>query len=251
MPVNYVECIKNAGFDLISVANNHVNDFGYKGIQNTAKILTEAEIAFSGFRQYPYTIFEQDSIKYGFCSFAPHSGTVDLRNIEKAVEIVTMLDTMADIVIVSFHGGAEGKSHQHVTKETEYFYDYDRGNVYEFSHAVVDAGADVIFGHGPHVTRAIEVYKERLICYSLGNFCTYRRFNLSGPNGYAPMMKVYTNKSGEFLKGEIIPVFQSGDGITRIDVQKRAIKKIQELTTLDFPEKNLIINNNGTVLLKE
>lgn len=251
MPVNYVECIVNAGFDLISVANNHVNDFGYHGIQNTAKILKEAELAFSGFSEYPYTILELDSIKYGFCSFAPHSGTVDLRKIEKAVEIVAMLDTLADIVVVSFHGGAEGKSHQHVTKETEYFYDYDRGNVYEFSHAVVDAGADVIFGHGPHVTRAIEVYKERLICYSLGNFCTYRRFNLSGPNGYAPMMKVYTNKSGEFLKGQIIPVFQSGDGITRIDFQNRAIKKIKELTELDFPDNNLIINNNGTVLIKE
>lgn len=251
MPVNYVECIINAGFDLISVANNHVNDFGYYGRQNTAKVLNEAGLVFSGFTEYPYAILELDSLIYGLCSFAPHSGTVDLRDVDNAVKIVAMLDTMVDIVIVSFHGGAEGKDHEHVTRKDEFFYKDNRGNVYEFSHAVIDAGADVVFGHGPHVTRAIEVYKDRLICYSLGNFCTYRRFNLTGPNGYAPIMKVFTNKSGEFLKGQIIPIYQNGDGITRIDKEKRAIKKIQELTESDFPNNNLIITDEGIISIKE
>ena len=69
-------------------------------------------------------------------------------------------------------------------------WDQNRGSVYRFAHEVVDAGADVVFGHGPHVTRALEFYRDRLICYSLGNFATYRRFNLSGPNGIAPIVKV-------------------------------------------------------------
>ena len=60
------------------------------------------------------------------------------------------------------------KKYQHVTREREYFYGENRGNVYEFSHAMIDAGADMIFGHGPHVARAIEVYKNRFYCLQLG-----------------------------------------------------------------------------------
>ncbi len=252
MPVKYVDCIVDAGFDLLSVANNHVNDFGYEGRKNTSKILEEAGLAFSGFRGKPYTIFEDKGIKYGLCAFAPHSGTEDSRKIKEVVAVVANLDTLVDILIVSFHAGAEGKNHQNVTREKEFFFGYDRGNVYEFSHVVIDAGADIVFGHGPHVTRAIEVYNKKLICYSLGNFCTYRRFNLTGPNGYAPIMKVFVNQEGAFLKGEIIPVYQDKQiGGTKFDYQKRAIRKIKELTDADFPDHNLQINDDGIITVKK
>lgn len=250
MPLGYLDCLIDAGFDLLGVANNHVNDFGYEGRKHTAKVLKDANVTFAGFKNHKYSIYEKDGVKYGFCAFAPHSGTVDLRDTKGAVKIVEMLDSITDIVIVSFHGGAEGKNHQHVTKEKEFFYGYDRGNIYEFSHAIIDAGADVVFGHGPHVTRAIELYKDRLICYSLGNFATYRRFNLSGPNGYAPIVKVFTDKNGKFLEGKVIPIYQNSLGHTRVDPQNRAITKLQSLTKDDFPESNLIIKDNGRVTLK-
>ena len=67
---------------------------------------------------------------------------------------------------------------QRVTREREYYYGENRGNVYELAHLMVDHGADVILGHGAHVVRAIEVYNQRVIAYSLGNFLTYSRFNL-------------------------------------------------------------------------
>lgn len=251
MPVEYADCMVEAGFDLISVANNHVNDFGYEGRKNTANVLDNAGLSYAGFKDKPYTIKEINGVSYALCAFAPHSGTADLRNTAEAAKIVAKLDTIVDVVIVSFHGGAEGSKHQHVTRQKELFYGANRGNVYEFSHAVIDAGADVVFGHGPHVTRAIELYKTRLICYSLGNFATYRRFNLSGPNGIAPMVKVKTNTSGEFLTGTIIPIFQEGQGIPKLDPQKRVITKLQELTAADFPEGNLTIENNGTIRIKE
>lgn len=247
MPVNYVNCIVDAGFDLISVANNHVNDFGYHGRVHTAKVLDDAGVSFAGFINKPYTVKEINGIRYGLCAFAPHSGTADSRKITEACAIVAKLDSISDIVIVSFHAGAEGKNHQHVTRKTEYFYGYNRGNVYEFSHAVIDAGADLVFGHGPHVTRAIEMYKNRLICYSLGNFATYRRFNLSGPNGYAPIVKAYTDKTGRFLSGEIIPIYQEGQGIPKVDPEKRAVKKLIELCKTDFPESKLAISPSGSI----
>ena len=157
------------------------------------------------------------------------------------------LDSLNDIVIVSFHGGAEGKKYQHVTRKTEYFYGENRGNIYAFAHALIDAGADVVFGHGPHVTRAIEVYKERFISYSLGNFCTFARFNLQGENGIAPIMKLYTDHQGRFLKGRIIPVLQEGQGGPKIDPEGRAILKIRELTEKDFPETPLTIEETGII----
>ncbi|MDA3823192.1 MAG: CapA family protein [Bacteroidales bacterium] len=247
MPDAYLECILDAGYDVLSVANNHVNDFGLEGRISTAKLLKDAGVPFAGFRTVPSTIFEKEGVIYGFAAFAPHTGTLSLKDYEGAAEIVAGLDSICDIVIVSFHGGAEGKDYQHVPCTDEEYLGYNRGNVCKFAHTVVDAGADVIFGHGPHVIRAMELYKGRLICYSLGNFCTYARFNLSGPNGLAPIVKVYTNRDGEFLKGEIVPFYQAGEGGPRYDLQGRAITKLQNLTAVDFPETNLLIGDDGVL----
>ena len=251
MPEQFVNCLAEADFDLLSVANNHVNDFGYEGRKNTSKVLDEAGLSFAGFIDKPYTIIEKGGKKYGFAAFAPHSGTNNLLDIKKAVELISYLDSVTDIVIVSFHAGAEGKDHQHVTRETEYFYGNSRGNVYDFAHRAIDAGADVLFGHGPHVTRAVEVYKNRFIAYSLGNFCTYSRFNLSGPNGIAPLIKVFTDTTGNFLQALITPVYQEGEGIPHVDPNIRAVKKIQELTATDFPNQNLIIEDTGLIYIKQ
>jgi hypothetical protein len=123
--------------------------------------------------------------------------------------------------------------------------------VYKFSRLAIDAGADVVFGHGPHVTRAVDLYKGRFIIFSLGNFATYRRFNLKGANGFAPIMKVYVSRNGEFLKGQVIPVKQVGDGGPKLDEKGRVIKKLQQLTAQDFPESKLVIRSNGTIEAKK
>jgi poly-gamma-glutamate capsule biosynthesis protein CapA/YwtB (metallophosphatase superfamily) len=250
MPDSYLDCILNAGYNLLSVANNHVNDFGYEGRVSTSRLLEEAGVAFAGFQSRPSAIFEIEGVKYGFAAFAPNIGTVDLKDYAGAAAIVAGLDSVCDIVIVSFHGGAEGRDYQHTPCTDEEYLGFNRGNVCKFAHTVVDAGADVVFGHGPHVTRAMELYNDRLICYSLGNFCTYARFNLSGPNGVAPIVKVFTDRTGRFLGGEIIPVYQAGEGGPRIDTQMRAVKYARELSAADFPESKLIIDDNGKLRVK-
>ncbi len=250
MPDTTLECILDAGYDVLSVANNHVNDFGYAGRMNTAKLLVEAGVPFAGFREYPSAQFEMNGVTYGFAAFSPHSGTLSLKDYDGAAEIVRQLDAECDIVIVSFHGGAEGRDHQHVPCTDEEYLGYNRGNVCKFAHAVVDAGADVVFGHGPHVIRGMELYNDRLICYSLGNFCTYARFNLSGPNGLAPIVKVFTGTDGSFRGGEVIPVRQPGEGGPVLDPSNMAIRKLQELTRADFPDSGLIIEDNGKISAK-
>ena len=248
MPDEYLDCILDAGYNLLSVANNHVNDFGTGGRLNTARLLEEAGVPFAGFVEKPSTTFEVDGVKYGFAAFAPNLGTADITDYAGAARIVAGLDSICDIVIVSFHGGAEGRDYQHVPCTDEVYLGHNRGNVCRFAHAVVDAGADVVFGHGPHVTRAMELYKDRLICYSLGNFCTYARFNLSGPNGYAPIVKVHTNRKGEFLGGKVIPVYQPGSGGPRIDAGNHAVRLLRELTEADFPDTELRILEDGTLI---
>jgi len=247
MPEKFANCFVEAGFDVLSIGNNHVGDLGEYGRKNTVKVLTDKRMHFAGLSTHPYTIFEKDGIKYGFTAFAPNQGTNRITNLKNAKKIVAMLDSLSDIVIVSFHGGAEGSKYQHVTRKTETFLGQNRGNVYEFAHLVIDAGADIVFGHGPHVTRAIDIYKNRFITYSMGNFATYKRFNLSGANGLAPIIKVFVDKQGVFHEAKVYSVNQyDGKGPT-LDPQNRALKKIQQLTKADFPELKVDISNDGLI----
>lgn len=253
MPTSFAKCITDAGFNLLSVANNHVGDFGDQGRKSTVETLTKNKINFAGLADHcPSTTFTIDGIKYGFCAFAPNRGTVDIKDVPAAQALVRKLAAECDIVIVSFHGGAEGSKYQHVTRKTETFIGENRGNVYEFAHKMIDAGADILLGHGPHVTRAIEVYKDRFITYSMGNFCTYDKVNISGVNGLAPIFKIYTDKQGKFLKGELVSTYQEKFQPVKIDEQKRVLKVVQNLTATDFPEmKNIMaIEDNGEIRVK-
>lgn len=247
-PSGYVDNLVCAGFDVMSLANNHAGDFGEVGRVSSMRTLDSAGIAYGGQLSKPYTTFVRDSITYGFVAFAPNSGCVDLNDVDRAVGIIHHLDSVSDIVIVSFHGGAEGAQHQHVPRTDEIFYGENRGNVYSLARIWIDAGADIVFGHGPHVTRAIDVYHNRFIAYSLGNFCTYRGINISGVNGLAPVLKVSVNTKGEFLGGRIIPTYQSYDSGVQLDPDNRVINVIRELTKKDFPESEIQIDDNGLII---
>jgi len=239
--------LQEAGFNLLSVANNHAGDFGSEGRENTARLLDSLRINFAGNEKKPFTIFEKDGITYGFAAFAPNKGTPQINDIAGARATIANLDTLTDIIIVSFHGGAEGSKYTSVPRTHEYFYGEDRGDVYAFAHALIDEGADIIFGHGPHVPRAIEVYKDRFIAYSLGNFATYARFNLRGVNGLAPIARIVVNNEGRFLSGQIISCKQTGWGIPVFDPGNTAGKLIRDLTKKDLPEVKITIDESGFI----
>jgi hypothetical protein len=247
----YAGIIKAAGFNLMSVANNHVGDFGLKGRERTAAILDSLNIKYAGLQSHPFTIFEKDSIKYAFCAFAPNENTVSINNLDSAKQLVFALKKQADIVIVSFHGGGEGARFEHVPKRKEIFYNENRGNVHAFAHGVIDAGADVVLGHGPHVTRAVEVYKNKFIAYSLGNFCTYGMFSLKGPNGFAPLLQLKINARGDFLDASIISVKQDKVNGLILDDNHTAFNKIRFLTNTDFSGHQLEFTDNSRIGLKK
>lgn len=246
-PVRYVDNLLAAGFDMMSLANNHAGDMGDEGRDTTMATLIRAGILHAGQMSMKSTIFVKDSVRYGLAAFAPNTNCVPINDLVGAREIVMGLDSLVDVVIVSFHGGAEGARYQNVPRKHEMYYGEDRGDVYEFSHTLIDAGADVVFGHGPHVTRGMEVYKKRFIAYSLGNFCTYKGINVAGINGLAPIVKVFTNKSGEFIKGMITPTIQTHATGVQIDPEKTVIKIVQELSKKDFPESEVQIDDDGLI----
>lgn len=251
MSPHYAGILKDAGFDLLSIANNHAGDFGSQGRESTMQHLGAAGLVHAGTVSNPSAIWENEGIKYGFCAFSPENGSAPILDYTGAQEIVRKLEAECDIVIVSFHAGAEGSAYQHTPCRDEIAYGYNRGNVCKFSEMVIDAGADIVFGHGPHVTRAVNLYKGRFIAYSMGNFCTYSRMNISGMGGIAPIFKVFVDEEGEFLRAETIPTHQIEGRGTFVDPQKRVIKVIQDLTAADFPNSGLTISGEGLITRSE
>jgi len=250
MPEHYAGYLKDAGFDLMNIANNHAGDMGDIGRESTQKTLKEYGIKYGGQQTAPTTIFVKDGIKFGFTGFAPNNGTLSINDLKKATKIVSDLKKECDIVIVAFHGGAEGSGSTRVSRKREFYLGEDRGNVYEFAHAMVDAGADVVFGHGPHVVRGVEMYKDKIIAYSLGNFCTYGKFGLSGNLGLAPILKIYITKNGNFSHGRIFPFKQIKRGFPVFDDDYSVVRLMKDVTEKDFPETDITIDVDGKISKK-
>ncbi len=252
-PSSYGEYLKSAGFDYLSIANNHSNDFGPVGINRTISNLDSLGIKHSGIKDLnEWAVIEKDGIKYGFVSFAPNTVTVKLNDYEYAKKLIKSTKEKSDILVVMFHGGAEGSKYEHIPRKNEIFYGENRGNVFEFARMAIDSGADIIFGQGPHVTRAIELYNGKFISYSAGNFATYGNFSLNGPNGIAPIFKIIIDNKGNFIRGKIIPTrqYKGGKGPV-IDNNNTVIRKIISLNHTDFPEGNgLNVSEDGNITIK-
>jgi poly-gamma-glutamate capsule biosynthesis protein CapA/YwtB (metallophosphatase superfamily) len=249
-PEWYSEILADMGFNLMSLANNHSGDFLDVGREATVAALERQGIVFGGLNQpgaRTGTLVLGDGTRVGLAGFSPNKGTVSIHDLEGLRRIVADLGESHDLVIVSFHGGAEGSDRMHVTREAEEFYGERRGNVYEFARAAVDAGADVVIGHGPHVPRAVELYRGRFIAYSLGNFWTWKRFNLRGPNGLAPVLDLEVDRSGRAVSARIVSARQSGLGSPRLDPTNGAARTIEDLTGDDFPENDLRFDRDGRI----
>ena len=249
MPHYLAWSLKAMGFNVMSLDNNHSLDYGWKAYRFTHRLLDSLGIRPVGKKEY--VIFDVDSIRVAVVAFGFGGTSWHIRDVEKAKEIVRELDEKADIVIVSFHGGAEGRGARHTRDRTERFYGENRGNVVRFARGVVDAGADLVIGHGPHVLRAIELYKGRLIAYSLGNFLTYGNISIRGYGGITAILSVVLDREGKFVSGRIIPFVQRPPGVPVYDPKGRGIKAIKELTESDFPNTAVVIEEDGRIRLAE
>ncbi|MBP9664463.1 MAG: CapA family protein [Pyrinomonadaceae bacterium] len=249
MPTRYGKYLKDAGFDVMSVANNHAGDFGREGRASTQKVLDEQGIKYAGSLDPPATTtyLTARGKRVAFVAFGHNNGMPSINDIDGARQLVTEAAKQADLVIVSFHGGAEGTGSQHVPSRNEIFLGENRGNLPLFTHTVVDAGADLVLGHGPHVMRGMEIYKDRLVMYSLGNFCTYGWFGLAAETALTMALEVKIDATGKFLSGKIHSGRQEGKGIPVLDPTNQGLKTVRTLSETDFGTNAPKIGDDGTI----
>lgn len=249
-PPSYTQILKEAGFDILSVANNHSFDFYAQGFKDTIQNLDKTGIKAVG-KKGQILIAHYQGLSIAWIGFSYLDNHNSINKLAKAKALLEKARKRADLVVISVHAGAEGTDAMRVHNQTEVFAGENRGNLVKFSHTMIDSGADLILGHSPHVPRALELYKGKLIAYSLGNFMGYRTLSTDAELAYSLVLEVELNKKGDFVTGKIIPVYLNRQGIPYPDRQGRSIKLIRQLTQLDFPKTPLTIKNNGQILRKE
>ena len=249
VPTRYGKFLKEAGFDVMSLANNHAGDFGDAGRMSTRRVLDELGIKHAGSDrgQFSTAYLNVRGLNVAFVGFAHNNVNPNVNHLQSAKELVQRVAAKADIVVVSFHGGAEGTDSQHVPNQTEVYVGEARGNLPAFARTVIDAGADLVLGHGPHVLRGMEIYKDRLIAYSLGNFATYGWFKLEAETAFTIILEAKLSADGKFLGGKMHSGRQEGRGIPVLDPAGTAIRVVRDLSLADFGPNSPKISDDGTL----
>jgi hypothetical protein len=143
--------------------------------------------------------------------------------------------------------GAEGRDQQHVRHGNEYFLGENRGNPIAFTHSVVDAGADLVLGSGPHVLRGMEWYRGRLIAYSLGNFLGNGTLSIGGILGVSGILHVALRSDGSWIGGDLTPVRLVSPGLPALDPAEEAHGVVRTLSKDDFGRNAMRISRTGVL----
>lgn len=226
--------LRGAGFDLMNLANNHAFDFGAGGEQQTIAALDRVGIAHTGLPGR-VTVVRVHGIRIAFVGFAPYAWASDLRDIPAARRLVSGARKRADVIVVVIHAGAEGANQIHTPHGREVAFGEDRGRTRAFAHAVVDAGADLVVGSGPHVIRGLERYRNRVIAYSLGNFASWHAFGLGGTLSLSGILHVTLDATGHLVNGQWLSVKLVPPGLPHRDFADTSARLMERLSRDDFP----------------
>jgi hypothetical protein len=247
-PPAYAQHLKDAGFELLNTANNHSKDYGTQGYRNTVKALEDAGLAHTG-AEDQITVVEVKGVKVAVVGFSSYAGANRLTDLTQARDVVSRAAEQADVVVVQVHMGAEGSNKTRVRPGTETFFGENRGDPMKFSRTVIDAGADVVVGHGPHVLRGMEFYKGRLIAYSLGNFAGGgKTLSRDGVLKYSGILHVSLTPEGEWAGGKFLSTYLDSTGVpVRDDEDERGRELVAELSGKDFGETAAKIGDDGSI----
>ncbi|MBE0447725.1 MAG: CapA family protein [Actinobacteria bacterium] len=219
--------LKEAGFSVLSLANNHTPNFGSKGLRDTFQYLNQAGIRYIGagkddLEANSAVHIEVRGIRFAFLAYndtdvVPQSygakgsypGTAFM-GIERMTKAVKDAKRKADFVIVSMHAGEE------------YVVEPNQSQI-DFAHAAIDAGAELVVGHHPHVVQRVENYREKYIFYSLGNFIFDQMW------------------SKETREGIIAKAFFNRDGITKIELQPTLIEDYAQPRILEGQQAESVL----------
>jgi capsule synthesis protein PGA_cap len=246
-PARYAGYFAAAGFDVMSLANNHARDFGEEGRTASMQNLANAGIRHTG-REGDFAEMELNGLSIAILGYAVTLNSNLLLDYDIAAETVRQFAASHDIVVITFHGGAEGHDVTRLPFAEETYFGEMRGDVVKFSRMMVDAGADLVVGHGPHVARGMERYKDRLIAYSLGNFATYYGISVEGVKGIAPILVTTLDEQGRFIEGRIHSTRQVRPAGPTPDPEQQVLELIRSLSIRDFATPGIQFLEDGRIV---
>jgi Bacterial capsule synthesis protein PGA_cap len=240
----------DAGFTHLNLANNHANDYGPAGRESTERILDSLGVRFYGplGRIAIDTVRRGDGVTaVGLLGFTTYPYAYDLLDIERSAAVVDSLRPLVDLLVVTFHGGSEGIGAQHVGEIAESLGREPRGELRRWARAVIDAGADAVIGHGPHVLRGVEFYRGKPIAYSLGNFVTYRGFNLEAELGVTGVLQLEFAPDRRLRSARLVPMVQRPREGPAPDSAGTALDLVRRLSAEDFGASAARVGEDGAI----
>lgn len=271
-PTSFISQFIDAGFDVLSLANNHIFDYYPPCADETKRTIESAGIAAIGLidksrksdggnkidrllEAAKVVHFQGKKIAFvGFHYSQVYDRVVSINELPLVTQMIRELKKTNDMVVAFHHGGAEGPEKFRTPMGPESHKGENRGDVRRFSYTAIDAGADLVIGSGPHVLRGLEVYKNHLIIHSLGNFATYTHFALDAPMNLGAIVEAGLNDEGEFIEGKVISTHQfwktkptggRDHVVLDIDQKQRALSEIKRLSDLDFPGSQPVFEQDG------
>ena len=246
-PPSYARLLRQAGFTLMNVANNHAYDYGPDGQRQTLASLRSVHLRWTG-TPGQIALVAAHGVKVAVLGFAPYSWAQSLTDLPAAQRLVRRAKQEADVVVVLMHAGAEGSDRQHVRPGTEWFLGENRGDPESFAHVVIDAGADLVLGSGPHVLRGMEWYHGRLIAYSLGNFLGDGTLSIGGVLGDSGILHVTLAPGGGWVRADLTPVRLVSPGVPALDPDETAHGIVRTLSREDFGRDAMRVTTKGALL---
>ena len=239
--------LRAAGFTVLNVANNHAMDFGESAHLATLAALRGANIAYDGLpHQIAYV--KAGAVKVAIIGCAPYTWAQSLLNIPGSQALVRRAKQRADVVIVYMHAGAEGEAADHVTGKPEVFLGEQRGNPEAFAHAMINAGAGLVFASGPHTLRGLQWYHGHVIAYSLGNLAGQGTLSTAGPTlSLSALLTLKLGADGAFKSGRVVPLRLSSEGTPSYDPADTAIAFLNTLSKEDFGASAVHLSPTGTI----
>ncbi|MEA2440474.1 MAG: hypothetical protein QOH76_1898 [Thermoleophilaceae bacterium] len=232
-PAKNAGALSWAGVDLVNTANNHAYDYLAKGWVATRAALIRARVQATGAID-EVRVIERNGTRVAFVGFSTYKWSANMSDLPQVRALVASAARQADVVVVLMHAGAEGADLIHVPEGREEAYGEDRGDSRLFARTAVDAGADLVLGSGPHVLRGMQVYKGRLIAYSLGNLAGWHNFSAHGNLALSALLRVDLAPDGALSRGRVVSLKLVGAGIPVRDRGGEAERLMRVLSRQDF-----------------
>ncbi len=245
-PPEYARLFADAGYDVLSVANNHSHDFGPAGLAETRAAVRGVGLAVTGGPD-DVAVRTVRGIRVAVVGFAPYGWAAPLNDPAAVRELVGRAAAAADVVVVVFHGGAEGAGALHVPAGRETAFGEDRGDLRAFARTAIAAGAHAVLGAGPHVVRGMETVEGRPVAYSVGNLVGYRTLSSAGVTGTTAVLHLTFAADGEWRAGRLLPTRQVAPGYAEPDPERAAVALVARLSREDFGRTATRIAADGTL----